>query len=434
MNRTPRNKEKKTLFDWKLIRIPRAVFAVVLVSITGVLLLVSLALAIKYEGDRFPWLTRLGAAIGITSQGEDGAPVGDDDIMETRFAKLVFVRGDVTVKTAKEIRFRRAVKGQILKEGDSIRTHSGGNAEVLFDDGNRLTIKPDSLVVIRDMKEHRLTKIKKSSINLLQSDVEATIRRPKVAGSEFEIVTPTALAKISEAKVAIQVSKENDSQMKVYRGSVDLKVEDESVEVSQNQFVAISRENEIEEIKELPPPPDLVDPENLAEFQFKSLNDMKTVLQWQGLSPDVKYRLQVALDPYFTDFVIVRTGLSEQGVVVEGLKSGIYYWRTSAITDQGLEGDFSDYRVFKVTIDRKPPEVKLDDVLLLKSGGTSSAQVSGQTEPDASITINGFPVKLGKTGKFKYILSNVEENSEITIIVKDTMGNKNILNETIAVR
>ena len=434
VKRTQQEKEKSGLIRWKLIRIPHAVFRLVLIALVVVLLLSSLALAVNFGGDRFPWLAQLGAMLGMTNPETDGGTDQESDVIESRFAKLILMKGDVTVKSAEEMRFRKAVKDQILKEGDSIRTHSGGKAEVLFDDGNRLTVKSDSLVVLRDMKQHRLTKIRKSSINLLQSDVEATIRRPKVAGSEFEIITPTALAKISDAKVSIQVSKENDSQLKVYRGSVNLQVEDKSVEVTARQAVGISKDKLIDQIRDLPSAPELTDPENLAEFVFKGLNDMKAVLKWTTATPEVKYRLQVAVDPFFSDFVIVQTGLSEQGVVVEGLKSGIYYWRTSAVTSQGIEGEFSDYRVFKVTIDQSPPEVKLDDILLVKSGGTNSAQVSGQTEPDALVTINGVSVELNKVGKFKYVLSNIQSETPLTIVAEDTVGNKSVINKSITVQ
>lgn len=426
-------KEKTSLFDWKMIRIPRAVFRVSAVIILVIVFFVSLAVAVKFGGERYPFLKRIGAKLGMERQQKPEQDETDSDVMETHSATLVFAKGDVTVKSKKELRFMKAEKGQILQEGDSIRTFSGGYAEVLFEEGNRLTIKPDSLVVIRAMKVNRLTKIRKSSINLLQSDVEAVVRRPKIKGSEFVIATPTAMAKISEAKVAVKVSKEHDSNLKVFQGTVDLKVGDKSVEVSENQSVAVSKAQDIEAAKDLPPAPTLLDPENLAEFFFKRLDEMTTILKWKHALRNVKYRIQVAVDPFFTDFVIVRTGLSEPGVVVQGLKSGIYYWRVSAFTSDGLEGDFSDYRVFKVTIDQTPPRVELDDVLLLKVSGKVNAQISGQTEADASVVINGVNIKPDRTGRFKYILSDLASEAKVRIAVEDRVGNRSVLEKTITV-
>ncbi len=340
----------------------------------------------------------------------------------------------MTVKTEQELRFRRAEKGQVLHEGDSIRTYSGGYTEVAFDDGNRLTVKPDSYVVIRAMKQNRFTKIKKSSINLQQSDVEATIRRPKVPGSEFVIVTPTAHATISEAKVAIRVTKEKESRMKVFKGSVALRVGQETLDIDKNKSVAVSRESQVGEIKDLPPPPVLDNPQNLAEFFFKTLNAMRTVLKWRPVTKNVKYRLQVALDPFFTDFVIVRTGLSEPGVVIQGLKSGIYYWRVDTITAEGVEGDFADYRVFKVTIDKTPPNIRLDDIILLKVAGTLNAQISGETEADAQVTVNGLEVHPDKMGRFKYMLAGMKPGAVIRIVAEDAVGNRRVLKKKIEVQ
>lgn len=424
-------REKKPLFDWKMIRIPRVIVKVFIVFILIVVLSVSFIFLVKKEGDRFPFLAKLESFFGIQESPNKKQDEPDSSVMDVYFARLVYVKGDVNIKSQKELKFQKAEKDQILNEGDTIRTYSGGYAEVLFDEGNRLTIKPDSLVVIHDMKENRLTKIRKSSINLLQSDVEAVVRRPKIEGSEFVIVTPTALAKISEAKVAVQVSKEQESKLKVFSGSVDLKVGEQSVEVARNQTVDISREKKIHEIKDLPPAPKLGSPENLAEFFFKNLGDMKVVLKWDDSLADVTYRIQAALDPFFTDLVIVRTGLSEKGVVVQGLKSGIYYWRVSSITAEGLEGDFSDYSVFKVTIDQTPPDIALDDLLLLKVSDKVNAQISGQTEPDASVTINGTPVILDKTGRFKYVLSQISSDTEVTVVAVDRVGNKNVIKKSI---
>ncbi len=427
-------KEKRKLFDWRLIRIPRVLVRFLVILLTVISLFVGLVVAVKLKADEIPLLARVGGMLGIYHIASDGPEETAGNVIESRSAKLIFVKGNVTVKPKQDLRFQRAEKGQILHEGDSIRTYSGGHAEVAFDDGNRLTVKPDSYVVIRDMKQNRLTKIKKSSINLQQSDVEATIRRPKVAGSEFVIVTPTAQATISEAKVAIQVSKEKDSRMKVFKGAVALQVGEESVEVTENKSVAISRDTQVEEIKDLPPSPLLIDPGNLAEFFFKTLNEMKAVLKWSPVAKNVKYRIQVALDPFFTDFVIVRTGLSESGVVIQGLKSGIYYWRVNTITAEGIEGDFADYRVFKVTIDKTPPDIRLDDIILLKVSGTLNAQISGETEAKARVTINGTKVTPDKTGRFKYMLSRIAPGAEVRIVAEDSVGNRKVLKKKIEVQ
>jgi hypothetical protein len=417
--------EKKKLFDWRLIRIPRMLLRLLLTLLLVVILATGLVVAVKFKGGEVPFLAKIGRVLGIVQPVNETPDDDEQEVVESRSARLIFVRGNVTVKPKQELHFQKAEKDRILYEGDSIRTYSGGHAEVAFDDGNRLTIKPDSFVVIRDMKQNRLTKIKKSSINLQQSDVEATIRPPKVAGSEFVIITPTAQATISEAKVAVQVSKDKESRLKVFKGSVDLQVGREQVEVTENKSVAVSSGKEVGDMKDLPPPPELLEPQNLAEFSFKTLNEMKAILQWKEIAKKMKYRIQVALDPFFTDFVIVRTGLSEAGVVIQGLKNGIYYWRVNAITPDGVEGDFTD---------KKPPDIKLDDIILLKVSGRLNAQISGQTETTASVTINGAKVIPDKTGRFRYMLSHIKPGEEVTIVARDPVGNRNILKKRIDVQ
>jgi hypothetical protein len=86
-----------------------------------------------------------------------------------------------------------------LASGDRVRTFSNARAEVGFDDGNVLRIKPDSLIVIGDLTENVRTKVRTSSVRLLVSNIEADIKKSVVQGSQFRLEC-TATADIDKAR------------------------------------------------------------------------------------------------------------------------------------------------------------------------------------------------------------------------------------------
>ena len=193
------------------------------------------------------------------------------NVFEVRFARLSFFSGQVSVRKEGRLRWDTAIKDLSLGTRDIIRTYSNSYAEVSFDDGNILQIKPDSLVVIGNLTEDAWTKEKHSSVKLMESDIEADIKKPEVIGSKFNIETPNAVASIKdEAKIAIKVTNEQTSQIKVFTGSVDVQVSDENVKVKPAEAIEISSNKEIVKIKDLPEGPVLYTPENQKEFFIKA--------------------------------------------------------------------------------------------------------------------------------------------------------------------
>ena len=128
-----------------------------------------------------------------------------------------------------------------LASGDRVRTFSSARAEVSFDDGNVLRIKPDSLIVIGDLTENVRTKVRKSSVRLLVSNIEADIKKSVVRGSQFRLEMPTATADIDKARMSVEIRPDKQSQVSVYSGQVDLDTGSQKVQVTDRKTVMISR-------------------------------------------------------------------------------------------------------------------------------------------------------------------------------------------------
>lgn len=119
-------------------------------------------------------------------------------------AEITAVEGRVDVLRNGKLPSEKAVVGMSLYVGDFVRTKSRSEAEVLFVDGNRISIKPRSRV---DISTYTLDKDQRT-LNLTRGKVEAAVvpsakpdtsERPK----RFEIHTPNAVAGIRGTRLVV---------------------------------------------------------------------------------------------------------------------------------------------------------------------------------------------------------------------------------------
>jgi len=97
--------------------------------------------------------------------------------------------------------------------------------------------------------------------------------------------------------------------------------------------------------------PELLSPEN----KFRSI-DGKMELSWTPSGIETLYRVQVSARPEF-DKIIIDEKSSNTEKRIEGLETGWFYWRVSAINKDGLEGNFSEARAFVVRPLPEPPSL-----------------------------------------------------------------------------
>ena len=430
------DKRWKRLF-WKVVIIPHKIVMFFIITFT-ILIFSSAFIFIMYkfenplEGDFINYVLTINSKIKFSGIEKEKK----DERFEVRFARLSFFSGQVSVRKEGRLRWDAAVKDLSLGTRDIIRTYSNSYAEVYFDDGNILQIKPDSLVVIGNLTEDAWTKEKHSSVKLMESDIEADIKKPEVIGSKFNIETPNAVASIKdEAKIAIKVTNEQASQIKVFTGSVDVQVSDENVKVKPAEAIEISSNKEIVKIKDLPEGPVLNTPENQKEFFYKGIEDSVIILKWEGDSKSVKYHLEIAKDIHFVDLLISKDDLSERSVYLQEMPQGAYYWRVRGINRDGYKGASSDLRAFKIVFDNTPPRILIDNILILSDEKNGILlYLTGETEPNTELTINEKKLKADAAGRFRSFLKAKGDKEVLKIEAFDVVGNRSYLEKIVSVK
>ncbi|MFJ3045613.1 FecR domain-containing protein [Herbaspirillum chlorophenolicum] len=81
--------------------------------------------------------------------------------------------------------------------------------------------------------------------------------------------------------------------------------------------------------------------------------------QWAQVGDAVRYRLQIARDPGFSDLLSDRPELASNHDQQSGLKEGLYYWRVASIADKAgkfAQGPWSDAAPLAVLPQQQAPE------------------------------------------------------------------------------
>ncbi|MFN4133736.1 MAG: Ig-like domain-containing protein, partial [Candidatus Hadarchaeales archaeon] len=122
-------------------------------------------------------------------------------------------------------------------------------------------------------------------------------------------------------------------------------------------------------------------------------NDNTPTFSWMPVSdasPPVVYRLQISLDPAFTQIVYDNRNITQTSVEIENqLPENVYYWRVWARDNLGNENYFSSRQL---TIDVTPPISRVDEIYPYWKRShtfTITATVEGLGLPAESGIVNG---------------------------------------------
>jgi hypothetical protein len=345
------------------------------------------------------------------------------ELLEQRYATLSFTSGRVEIQRATDLAWRGAEENMRLASGDRVRTFSSARAEVSFDDGNVLRIKPDSLIVIGDLTENMRTKVRKSSVRLLVSNIEADIKKSVVRGSQFRLEMPTATADVEKARLAVEIRPDKQSQVSVYSGQVALDTGAQKVQVTDRTSVVISALKEISRPETLLPAPALRSPRPLETMPTAS-GGVAVPCVWDPVAGARVYRLEVAGDRFFDKPVLARDDVRETAVTTPALGPGVYYVRVAALDARGAAGDFSVPVPLRIVVDRVPPAVEVQKFVALRTGRGRELLVNGRTEPGASVSVGGVAVTVDASGDFSAVIRGpAADGPEAEIVARDRAGN-----------
>jgi hypothetical protein len=343
-------------------------------------------------------------------------------------AQIYRYEGDVRVKRARQFVWDNVSSKTTLRVGDQIKTASNGSAQIIYFDGTITTVRPGSLLEIRELSEDPTTRVRRVREKLNFGGVSATMTGGNAKGSFHEVTTESATTR-AESKAQFDVAHDPDTKRtkaQVKSGHAQVKTARATMTLKPLERLEVTREQEVRREKLLPAP-SLLDPSDQRVFVRRDPKKAMTSLRWSKVEGAARYRLQIANSSLFGDLRLDKSDVKSSRVKIPGLRNGTYYWRVAAVDKNGVESSYSSARKFKVAStqtgrsdDTTPPPLEFID--FLPTGHL--VIINGKTEPGALLTIDGKKIDVYDDGTFTAVVRMKQEGyNDLRIVAQDSAGN-----------
>jgi hypothetical protein len=350
------------------------------------------------------------------------------------------IEGDVNVKRVRELIWIDAERGMSLSVGDQVKTSSKASAQIIYFNGTITTIKPGSLLEIKDLYDNPATRVQQVRERLREGRISASTQEPVAAGSYHEVATQNTVAK-SEERTDFEVAFDKDkekTEIEVHSGRATLTAGDKApMTVGSLERVDVDREARVSPVEKVPAPPAMIEPPDQKIFLLRDTQAPTVDLSWDPVEGAAAYRLQISSQPLFAEPVVDLDSLRTTAATLPNVKEGGYYWRVAAVFDRGQVSPFSAPRKFKVVSgkvaqagDTTPPPLTIDDFLVF----ASQVIIRGKTEPGVLLTVAGNKVDVYDDGTFTTVVPLKHEGiNRVGFIAQDMAGNETRLERTATV-
>jgi hypothetical protein len=358
---------------------------------------------------------------------------GGDAGKEVRFYKI---EGDAKVKRAGQFIWEAADADLPLSVGDQIKTSSSSTVQIIYFDGTITTVKPGSLLEIKELYEHPTTKVRKVREKLNFGGVTSTVAGSNVAGSFHEVATATTSTR-SHERSEIEVGfddKTQKTEVRLLSGKAEVEAGKRAIHLAPSEMVAVAQDQSLLARRNMPAVPDLQQPIDQKVLVYQNTDRAVTELSWKSVPQAAQYHLQISRRSLLGELLLDKKDVKSASVKLPRLKVGSYYWRVAAVNEAGVEGPFSETRKFKIITtdlsdqaDKTPPPVEIRDFLVF----AYQVIINGRTEPGAVVSIDGQKVDVYDDGTFTAVVKlRREGNNTLTIMAQDISGNETQIKRT----
>ncbi len=346
-----------------------------------------------------------------------------------RVVRVHKLEGDVRIKRVGEFSWERANKRMKIHEGDQVKTGASGSVQLIYFDGTETTIRPGSLMEVRNLFEDPLTKVRFVSEKLNFGEMESSTPRVNVKGSYHEIATHNATARIEESgDVRITHEKETGkSSFDALRGSALVASSGSRQMLNEGERISSDKNGNLSAKQRIPGVPRLTAPSDQKVFLQDRDKPVRLQISWELVSGADRYRLMISNQSLFSNSLYDRVR-RDGDATLEQIPPGDYFWKVAAVDKKGVQGPFSPTRRFRVShhavrdrTDRVAPDLSIEEFMPFGS----MVVVRGRTEPGASLWINTEKVEVAKDGSFSSVIRLKREGSNrVRFVAQDAAGNE----------
>jgi hypothetical protein len=343
-------------------------------------------------------------------------------LMENR---LVDVQAQITKKTG-EVDKRRgllgsweeAYKGDLLKELDGLKTFVESFANLSFSDGSTVSIEPETQAIIRKSRIDKLDESADTEITLENGSLLAKLSASGKSKSKYILNAGPSQSELKSQNFYAEAEGDQIAKLTNYDGMAIINSNNVTITIQQNEGTIVEEGRDPLPPVKLLPAPDLI----WASKDTIIYRD-QILFPFSEVEKAQEYRVQYSSSLNF-DENVVSTITTQTSILLNDLALGTTYVRVQASDELGLKGPFSETVRIIRNVDNKPPPLFLDnarnDLLFTQQ---KSIEISGVTEPNARLFMDGKSIDIERSGQFSIQRDLNQKDQNLTLKAEDRSGN-----------
>lgn len=266
---------------------------------------------------------------------------------------VTFVKGEALLKKNQDNEWIKLKQGDLIKQGDSIKTEMASTLEITFEDKSVLFMRPNTLLTIDTSQKKGVFAII-NNINLKTGKTISNIKKATGTETRYEVTTPSAIAAARGTDFRISVDEMLSTRAEVLDGKVMVFASGKTVEVKEGEGTFIE--------KGTPPvtPVRLLEPPGLMDIK-PVYKDIPLVFRFTYKEGTKSIRAYLTKDKEGKDILHETVIKPEETFSIPSLEDGSYYLISYAIDALGLEGYKSEPVFIKFRANPLPPIIQLKD-------------------------------------------------------------------------
>jgi len=258
--------------------------------------------------------------------------------------------------------WHQAKSGDQLEQKEGLRTLKGSSTLLEFNETSSLKILEYSQVFLKSRKTS-LRGTDSSTIEIIEGDTELKWEPLNVKSSEIEIISGSTklTPKNNNGTVTALrtgIADNGNSVVSVYEGNSNVESGGANVSVKKGMGISVKQGE-----KPPKPKPLLKSPKIDFELTKMTINYTNPILQWNQVSNSKQYLVEICADQKCNKVINQIKTEKTQNQINNLNKSGIYYWRVAAVSEDDLVGFKSNTNILAITqnkADISGPAIAID--------------------------------------------------------------------------
>jgi len=342
-------------------------------------------------------------------------------------AKIIRMQRRVQRRGGRSLAWDDAHLGDEFLQNDAVQTFARSTALLEVGNTSYLTVHENSLIVFNTHQEaDPFLGGQETVMLMIEGELSGTISGDDASGLQFGVNLPNSDVTLQaqnpgdEVDFQITINDDQSTTVNLHSGIANIVGRDGKIRtINANESVTIDPAGTTFRVSEVPPAPTGIGPADNTVVAYRNV-PKKIHFNWASVELADRYHVVIAHDPEFSDRIVDDDVIGTE-FTHGALGPGTYYWhvRSRVVWAQSAK---SDTRQIRVLQDLEAPLLELnppaDPVL------AGAWRLTGRTEPDASIFVDGIPVA-HEAGRIDQEISLQRGVNIITVKAMDSVGNLN---------